>query len=158
MEVEEQPKSRLPLTLLGLIAIVGLGLVAVVGYYGYQFQEETRAALEANPVIRENLGDIESLEFDLSKSTEHEDIDTFVMRVHGTLGDGEVTAALVTRDNGTDELVDGELRLEDGRILPLFPEEGEEGDEAGDAPPPKEEPPKSEPPGTTPSPAGPGRR
>jgi hypothetical protein len=128
MEREEKPRSRLPLILLGLFAAGGVALVAVVGYLGYTgwqaFQAQTRAALEANPVIRENLGRIESLEFDLSKSSEFEDINTFVMRVHGTLGDGEVTAALVTKEEDIEELVDGELRLEDGRVLPLFPEAG----------------------------------
>lgn len=126
MEPEAKPRSRLPVILLGLFSAGGILLVAVVGYLGYTgwqaFQAQTRSALEANPVIRENIGAIETIEFDLSKSSEFEDVNTFVMRVSGSLGEGEVTAALVTRDEDTEELVDGELRLADGRVLPLFPE------------------------------------
>ena len=148
MELEERPKgSRLPLILLGAFSVGCVALVAVVGYLSYTglktFQRETRTALEANAVIRENLGAIESIEFDLTKSSDFEDDNTFVMRVYGSLGEGEVTAALVQNEPDTQELVDGELRLDDGRVLPLFPEEGHAEPKA--AVPPAGDPPPSAP-------------
>lgn len=115
--------SRIPLIFFMVFAIVGVGLVAMVGYLGFStwndIHQQVHEALEANEVVTEHLGSIVSVEFDVSSTNAEPGENTFVFEVEGTRATGRVSVDLITIDADTELLVGGTLRVDDGRTFPL---------------------------------------
>ena len=132
--------------LLGLEVVVGVVVLVIVvsvgsfGLWGWNmFVEQTREALDANPVIAEHIGEIEEIEVDLEATGLAPGDDVFVFTITGSKGSGSVTAEMVTVDEDTEEIASGKLRLPDGQEIDLL--EGAEpvaepgGDASGETEP-----------------------
>ena len=122
-----------------LIAGILFALVVACGYFGYKYgigvmEEQVVAKLQDNPVIREHLGNLEKLEFDMmataavaeEEAKQAEEGSTpgstkLVFDATGSKGKGRIT--IVVPDEDSDEIVilSGVLRTADGEILDLGP-------------------------------------
>ncbi len=83
---------------------------------------EVEDQLRDNPRLREQVGDVESFEMDWTRSLRDQDEDTFVYRVRGTKGTGQVTVRHVTGDDGNEKILSAQLRLPSGETVELVPE------------------------------------
>ena len=135
------PSSSRIVWIVGGIAALLLVAVAVSAALAFGFgmkvlNEQVRVELRDNPVIRARIGEPGPLELDFMGTAADPGDDVFVFRVEGPLGRGRVTANLATREDGTEEVTGGTLRLDSGEEFGLFPDEGEEGaeEEAGTPP------------------------
>jgi hypothetical protein len=77
--------------------------------------------LAGNPVLVEQIGDIESFEVDFARSVRHEDSDTFVYRVRGSKGNGRVVVKQATEADGTVRILSAELHMSSGEVFNLMP-------------------------------------
>ncbi len=111
----------------GVLGAAGCGLLVLLGTAGVVFvgwnlfQDQAEKALDANPVIRQHVGEIERIEADLVASALAEGVDDFVFRIEGTKGTGVVAAEFVTIDADTEEIRSGTLRLSSGETYELLP-------------------------------------
>ena len=111
------------LALLGLLAAVGAA--AAVAWFGMSMQGPRVAAeLRGNPVVRERLGRLESVEFDWADSLDRPGQDVFVYRARGTRGAGRLIVTERHGPGGRLEIVAGELVLPNGTRHDLFPDGG----------------------------------
>ena len=116
----------LPAVLAGAAVTVllcaGLGGVA---YWGWtMFEGQAAEAIGRNAVVREHLGEVESVDADLVATGEAAD-DVFVFEVRGTKGAGTVSAELVSVEADTEEVRSGTLRLPSGEVYDLVPPTGD---------------------------------
>ncbi|MEZ6135892.1 MAG: hypothetical protein R3C53_13375 [Pirellulaceae bacterium] len=80
---------------------------------------EVQDELAGRPEIQENIGDIESVKFNFTRSTNHEDDSVFVYDIQGTQGKGYVEVEQVTLEDGTETFVSAELTMSDGRKITI---------------------------------------
>jgi hypothetical protein len=82
--------------------------------------DDIASDLQNNPVMAEHIGDVESLDADLSSlvSTDEQ----YVFHVTGTLNSGTITADCVQDGDGLFHVMWGELELDNGEVYELFPD------------------------------------
>lgn len=120
------PRGNTPL-ILGIVgAIVAVGALFCCGggillmRFGFDIMTvEVRDALAARPEVRENIGDIESLELNFVRSSTNNDDETFVYDIEGSKGKGFVTVKQQTLDDGSEAILSAELTMSDGRKIPI---------------------------------------
>jgi hypothetical protein len=105
-----------------VIGIIGaLGLLSCGGCVGLYFfgvnamEEEYADSLAQYPAVRQHLGEIRELDFQLMKSGEHADENAYVFDVVGSKASGTVTIW----DDGYDNIVAAKLRLKSGKEIDL---------------------------------------
>ncbi len=115
--------------------LAGLGVLCcgaggIVTYTVFSFGEQVlvediRSQLQDDPTIKNELGGIESMEVNWAASMMHEDEDTMIYDVRGTLGQGRLEVRSITF--GDQEVIEAAtLRMSDGRVLVLEVEDAEE--------------------------------
>lgn len=82
---------------------------------------EIEDQLRDNPKVQEHVGEISEFTMDWSRSFATADDDTYVYRVKGTKGGGKVTVKQITNDDGDEEIVSADLRLDSGKTVQLVP-------------------------------------
>lgn len=115
--------------ILGIVGGIGFVCVALCCGVGFFFVNMGMDAVSADiemqvrddPVIVENIGEIESLDVDWVKSSAHEDQDTFIYDIKGSKGEGELTVKSVSDINGNEEIIWAALRTPDGQTHSLSP-------------------------------------
>lgn len=105
-----------------IAGVVLAGGVLVVACCGGLFvagksvmEQEILYALRDNPTIREHIGEIQDVTYNLSATIAHDDDDADVFDIVGTKGSGEVTA-YTDEDLG---FISGTLRLSNGESYEL---------------------------------------
>ena len=93
---------------------VGLDLMA----------DQVRTEIQDNPVIVEQIGEIEEITTDLAASANEAGANVFVFDVVGSKASGRLTVNTVTVSADREEVNWGRLRLESGEELDLFPDQG----------------------------------
>jgi hypothetical protein len=109
---------------------IGIGLFLGIGccsgtlgvvYLGWQLvEDELLVQLRDNPKIREHLGELKSLDLDVSKSLATKE-DVSVFAAVGTTGTGELTVTHETDNAGDEQILDAKLRLPDGQVIQVVP-------------------------------------
>ena len=109
---------------------IGIGLFLGIGccsgtlgvaYLGWQLvEDELLVQLRDNPKIREHLGELKSLDLDVSKSLSTKE-EVSVFDAVGTAGTGELTVTHETDDAGDEQIVEAQLRLPDGQVIQVVP-------------------------------------
>ena len=86
------------------------------------FAEQVRADIAEHPVIVEHIGEINEFIYDEEMSLEEEGEDVFVFHVRGDKGGGMLRAACLTVSADEEDVVSGELIMDSGAEVQLFPE------------------------------------
>lgn len=105
------------LALLVLIAIAAVGSFA---WYGFGlFNDQAKAAIHNNPGVIEALGEIREITFDITATGNEPGAETFAYRVKGERASGLLVGRFVTISGDAEELRNGRLTLENGRVIAL---------------------------------------
>lgn len=101
-------------------AFVSLVLAMLVGCGALDqglaiFTAQAKTALQADPVIRQHIGEIREIKIDEDASAEAPGEDEFVFDLVGSKGSGRVSADFITIDADTEKLGAGKLKMSDGR-------------------------------------------
>lgn len=100
--------------------VVCCGGIFLTGRWGLNIvAEDIARQLRDDPVIREEIGEIEEIRMNLTASATHADDETFVYDVQGSKGSGELTVQSVTRPGGGEDIISASLRTDDGRQIDL---------------------------------------
>ena len=114
-------RSTTPWIIGGVIAFAMLLVVAVAGglvWFGLGlFQEQAHTAIRADPAIADAVGSIITIDFDVAATAQATGDDEFAYRIQGERGRGLLVARFVTLDADSEDLRDGSLRLDDGRVV-----------------------------------------
>ena len=103
-------------------AVVCCGGVVLLGRWGLDMVgQDIAGQLRDDPIIQEEIGEIEEISVDLIASGVHTDQETFIYDVEGTKGSGQLTVKSVTTDDGGEEIITASLRTADGRQRQLRP-------------------------------------
>lgn len=86
-----------------------------------RFAAKVQAALARNPVLADQLGEIESCTYDYAQSQNEPGENVFVFQVAGKKGRGRLRAESITVNAERERVVSGELTLDDGERVQLFP-------------------------------------
>ncbi len=86
------------------------------------FTDQVRADIAEHPVIVERIGEIQEFTYDDDRSMEEEGEDVYVFRVYGDKGGGLLRAACLTISADAEDVVAGELIMDSGEKIQLFPE------------------------------------
>ncbi|XZE56736.1 hypothetical protein SH139x_002863 [Planctomycetaceae bacterium SH139] len=111
------------LAILAGIGVLCCGAGGIVTYTFFSFGEQVlvediRSQLQDDPTIKNELGGIESMELNWAASMMHDDEETMVYEVQGSLGKGRLEVRSIT--NGDQEVIEAAiLRISDGRALEL---------------------------------------
>lgn len=84
--------------------------------------DQVRADIADHPVIVDRIGEIQEFVYDEDKSADEEGENVFVYRVRGARGAGVLRAESVTISADEEDVVSGELILDSGEKIQLFPE------------------------------------
>src|SRR5262245_36803407 len=104
----------------GACLIVCCGGVLMLLRMGFRITEsEIKVLLQDNLTVKEEIGEIVSLEIDWPKSMAEEDGDVMVYRVRGTKGQGEMTVNHVTNEEGAEVIRWAKLRTAAGKEIDL---------------------------------------
>jgi hypothetical protein len=104
--------------------VLMVALCAGLGLWGWrEVSEQFRMAMNENTVIREHLGEVSEISVDFTATGEVPGDDVFVYNVTGEKGTGVVSAEFLTVDADSERIASGTLKLPDGRVLELVPEE-----------------------------------
>ena len=109
-----------------VLVVLSLLVCCGGGYFVTRFglnmvTSEIEDQLRDNPQLRDKIGDVQSFEMDWVRSFRDQQNDTFVYRVKGTKGQGEITVRHVTNDAGEEEILSATLRLPNGERVELVP-------------------------------------
>lgn len=128
---QPQPRStgKAMWIVLGVVLVLTIGGAAVccggvtlLGRWGLDMVgEDIAGQLRDDPIIQEEIGEIEEINVDLIASGVHTDQETFVYDVDGTKGSGQLTVKSVTTDDGGEQIIGASLRTADGRQRQLRP-------------------------------------
>lgn len=108
-----------------ILILAGCGFLIVAGCCGFAFwgwglfTDQAKDALNANPVIQEHIGNIESIETDFTATGNAEGDDVFVFRIKGPKGSGVVTAEFISTGADSEEVRSGTLELDSGETYDL---------------------------------------
>lgn len=83
--------------------------------------EEVAGQLRDNPKFREHIGELQTMNIDVTRTTAADDDDTFIYRVKGSKGVGVITVKHITDDEGNEQIVEASLRLPDGQQVQIVP-------------------------------------
>jgi hypothetical protein len=84
------------------------------------FVAKVQAALAANPVLAEKVGDIETFTYDIVASTDERGENIYVFHVRGSKGGGKLRAECQTVDPQTESVDSAQLILDTGESVQLF--------------------------------------
>ncbi len=102
-----------------LVALVCCGGgVALLAFTKSYMQAEVKNQLRDNPKLREQIGELETVELDFSGTMAEDDDETFRYHVKGSKGSGELT---VIESPDDETIVEAELRLKDGTKVQILP-------------------------------------
>ena len=110
------------IVLLGLLVVLAVGGYALFRWGTDILEREVEVLLRDNPVIVEHIGRIRSFELDFTASSAEPDENTFIYRIVGEKGEGEVAVESITNDDGAEEIRSGRLRMSSGEAYDLMPE------------------------------------
>ncbi|MEO7936038.1 MAG: hypothetical protein ABIR27_07245 [Dokdonella sp.] len=114
-------RSRTPWIIGGIVALALLLVVAAAGgvvWFGLGlFQEQAHTAIRADPAIADAVGNVTAIDFDVAATAQATGDDEFAYRIEGERGRGLLVARFITLDADTEELREGSLRLDDGRVV-----------------------------------------
>jgi len=141
-----QPKDKTCL-ILGIVgAVLLIPIVAIVGsiiccggfsYWGWDeamgvLEDAVEVELAANPVAQQHLGDITSVDINLTETGEANKPGYLVFDVVGTKGSGQVSLKQNTGNEARPlSTEDGELRMSNGDVFPLDGEDPPDASGAG---------------------------
>jgi hypothetical protein len=97
------------------------GAFGVIAFGVNLLEAEIKDKLRDNPKLREHIGEIQSLDTDLTASMAVDDEDTYRYKVRGTKGSGELTVKQNTDDEGNEVIEEATLRLPDGKTVQIAP-------------------------------------
>lgn len=101
-----------------------------------EFARQVRIDLEDHAIIEEHIGEIEEIRYDEPRSMAETDDVVFVFQLTGSKSNGTLRAACITVAKDEEDVISGELTLESGETVQLFPDNPLEDAEAPpDAPP-----------------------
>ena len=95
----------------GVIGLANLGMDMIVA--------DIEDQLRDHPQLRAEVGEIQSLELNWSKTLNAEDEDVNVMDLQGSTGSGELTVSSTTNDQNQEDIAWATLRTSDGRTINL---------------------------------------
>ncbi len=116
-------RSAAPWIIGGVVAFVMLLVIAGVGsvvWFGMDvFHDQAKTAIRADPAVVEAVGGISGIRFDFAATGAATGEDEFAYRVEGARSSGLLVGRFVTVDADTEDLREGSLRLDDGRVIPI---------------------------------------
>lgn len=105
---------------LALMVLIVLGAVGSIAWYGFgMFNDQAKAAIHNNPGVIEAVGEIREIRMDFTATGNTSGAETFAYRIEGERANGLLVGRFVTIDADTEELRDGKLTLDDGRVIAL---------------------------------------
>jgi hypothetical protein len=120
-EVAPRRRPALPWIIGGIVTLVMLLAVASIGgvvWLGLNtFHEQAETAIRADPVVVDALGSITNVELDFTATGNAEGEEEFAYRVTGERASGLLVGRFVTVDADTEDLREGTLTLDDGRVI-----------------------------------------
>ncbi|WP_164104632.1 hypothetical protein [Candidatus Laterigemmans baculatus] len=120
---------KIVLIVLAVLALIGLlicGGFAALIYFGWNqaqtaMGEEFKRQLQGNPVIEQELGEIESMSVSLVETAQRNENNTgtpvMVLHVDGSQADGVLLVE--TSPQGNNQIISATLETEDGRSIPV---------------------------------------
>ncbi len=100
------------------VLLLVLGAVASVAWYGIRvFNEHADAAIRADPAIVDALGRITEIHIDFVATGDAPGDEEFAYRIIGDRGRGLLVGRFVTIDAEIEDLREGTLTLDDGRVI-----------------------------------------
>lgn len=107
----------------GFLALMVLGVLAAVGsvaWYGFgMFNDQAKAAIRNNPGVIEAVGEIREIRMDFTATGNTSGAETFAYRIEGERANGLLVGRFVTVSGDAEELREGRLTLDDGRVIAL---------------------------------------
>jgi hypothetical protein len=97
----------------GTLGVVMLGVNVI--------EAEVKDRLRDNPKLRKEIGEVESIDADITGSLAAKGENTYRYRARGSKGSGELTVIQHTDDNGDEVIDEATLRLPDGRQVQIVP-------------------------------------
>lgn len=97
-----------------LVVALVIGLLGWTVSWGWGlFEEQAQAALQADPVVRAQVGQIRDMEVQLIATGNAEGPDEFVFKLEGSHGSGTVLAEFSSAAD-SEQILGGVLTMEDG--------------------------------------------
>ena len=87
-----------------------------------EFDRQVQVEVEGHPVIVEHIGAIQEFSHDWDASMAEPGEDVWVFDIRGEKGSGRLRAECVTIDADTEDVPSGELILDSGQTVQLFPD------------------------------------
>lgn len=105
---------------LALMVLIVLGAVGSIAWHGFgMFNDQAKAAIHNNPGVIEAVGEIREIRMDFTATGNTSGAETFAYRIEGERANGLLVGRFVTVSGDAEELRDGRLTLDDGRVIPL---------------------------------------
>ncbi|MEA9489884.1 hypothetical protein ABQE70_09965 [Xanthomonas campestris pv. campestris] len=109
--------------------VVVLGVIAWIAVAGWSiFSEQAQAALQADAVVQQHIGKIDTMEVDVLATGAAPGGDEFVFSVTGDRGRGKVSATWVSDGAEREILTEGVLTMHDGSEYTLPAEQASDSD------------------------------
>ncbi|MBW3597480.1 MAG: hypothetical protein KY475_09430 [Planctomycetes bacterium] len=86
-----------------------------------EFDRQVQADVEDHPLIVEHIGAIQEFRHDWDASMEEPGEDVWVFDIRGEKGSGRLRAECITIDADTEDVTSGQLILDSGETIELFP-------------------------------------
>ena len=101
-----------------MVLLIVLGVLASVVWSGVNaFNDQADTAIRADPAIVAALGKIAEIHLDVDVTGNAPGDEEFAYRISGDLASGLLVGRFVTIDAETEDLREGTLRLDDGRVI-----------------------------------------
>ena len=116
-------RSKTPWIIGGAVALLLLLLVGAAGslvWYGIgEFNDQAGAAIRADPAVVDAVGAITGIRLDFSATGNAPGDEEFAYRITGERASGLLVGRFVTVDADNEELRDGTLTLDGGRVIAI---------------------------------------
>ncbi len=100
-----------------VIVLVIAGAGSLVWFATDVFHDQAKAAIRADHAVVDAVGSISDIRFDFSATGTAAGEEDFAYRVVGERASGLLVGRFVTVDADTEDLREGSLRLDDGRVI-----------------------------------------
>ncbi|MEO7013813.1 MAG: hypothetical protein ABI127_05835 [Dokdonella sp.] len=114
-------RSRMPWIIGGIVAMVVLlvlGVLASVVWSGVNsFNDQAYTAIRADPAIVDAVGKISDIHLDFEATGDAPGDEEFAYRIIGDRASGILVGRFVTIDAETEDLREGTLTLDDGKVI-----------------------------------------